>query len=182
MARYIFLDIDGVMNNEQDILHKKEKGVSFYDSMFNELAWKRLSILCKRTNAKVVLSSSWRHAVKFTADNRVITDYPHDSLTAKLIQHFNNYDISLVGCTSTGFNGNRGRQILDYVFTNFHGLEDEWVVLDDELFDMKDVLPMDHVFKTEWATGLQDKHIEDILRFWEVETDGIYNGAFEEED
>ena len=174
MARYIFLDIDGVMNNEQDILHKKEEGIPFYDAMFNELAWKRLSILCKRADAKVVLSSSWRHAVKFDAIGNVLLDDNDDKLTNKLIKHFNKYDIPLIGCTSTGFNGNRGRQILDYVLTNFHGLEDEWVVLDDELFDMEEVLPMDHVFKTEWATGLQDKHIDDILHFWGIETDGVY--------
>ena len=164
--KYIFLDIDGVMNNEFDMLSKKEEGADYYDALFDEFAWSRLGDLCKKTNAKIVLSSSWRHAVKFTADNRVITDYSHDSLTAKLIQHFNDYNIPLVGCTSTAFDGCRGKQILDYVLTNFHGLEDEWIVLDDEVFDMEEHLPMDHIFKTSFKTGLTDEICRDILKFW----------------
>lgn len=167
--KYIFLDIDGVMNNEFDILEKMNDDTKQYtrdDMHFCEYAWDLLGKLCQQTNAKVVLSSSWRHG--FYKDSRGdIKVHSEDNKTAtRLLAYFKAKKIPLVGITSFGFNGSRGQQILDYVTKNLNGLTDEWIVIDDEIADMENILPMEHVFKTSFKTGLTQEICNHILEYW----------------
>ena len=57
---YIFLDIDGVMNNQTDWLNKAKNNLEEFEGhiMFCDKAWELLSDVCLATNARVVLSSS----------------------------------------------------------------------------------------------------------------------------
>lgn len=168
--KYIFLDIDGVMNNEFDILEKKHNSDDQQgtrdDVYFCDAAWDRLSILCMKTDAKIILSSSWRHW--FTKDNsgRIVAANQDNSLARRLLYYFTAHRIPLVDLTGLGHDGCRGLQILDYVTENFNGVTDEWIVLDDEIFDIKGHLPMDRVFKTSFKTGLTDEICQNILDFW----------------
>ena len=160
---YIFLDIDGVMNNKIDWISKvNNKGEIFKGHrMFCDKAWQMLSDVCKETGARIILSSSWRLGLKDYVNNR----YSEYTLQGRLLQYFDKYNIPLVGLTTDRYD-KRGEQILEYITNNLNGLTDAWVVLDDELFDMKDILSMDHVFKTEFETGLQQEHCKGIIDYF----------------
>ena len=69
---YIFLDIDGVMNNKIDWISKvNNKSEVFKDHrMFCDKAWQMLSDVCKETGAKIILSSSWRLGFKDYISNK----------------------------------------------------------------------------------------------------------------
>lgn len=168
--KYIFLDIDGVMNNEFDILEKMNDDTKQYtrdDIHFCEYAWDLLGKLCQQTNAKVILSSSWRHGFYKDDDCGDIRVNSKDNKTAiRLLAYFKAKKIPLVGLTSFGFDGSRGQQILDYITKNLNGLTDEWIVIDDEISDMENILPMEHVFKTSFKTGLTQEICNRILEYW----------------
>lgn len=60
---YIFLDIDGVLNNKKHYSkqHKKYGGRFYCENMpFNPRSILNLRKIINKTNSKVVLSSSWR--------------------------------------------------------------------------------------------------------------------------
>ena len=167
--KYIFLDIDGVMNNEFDILEKMNDDTKQYtrdDIHFCDAAWDRLAELCKKTNAKVILSSSWRHGLIKDERGRIVVANQDNRLATRLLAYFKAHKIPLVGLTGLGHNGCRGLQILDYIAENLNGLTDEWIVLDDEIFDMEEHLPMGNVFQTRFQTGLTDEICNLILEHW----------------
>ena len=63
MANYIFLDVDGVLNNYNWLLktyHDKDSDIA-WDLDSKCVYW--LADLCKNCNAKIVLSSSWRSSI-----------------------------------------------------------------------------------------------------------------------
>lgn len=127
--------------------------------------------MCKKTNAKVVLSSSWRFSLEQDKDGRIRVSNPENQMVVRLLAYFKVYHIPLVGLTNFKHGGKRGLQILDYIAENFNGMTDEWIVLDDEVFDMEEHLPMDHVFKTSFKTGLTDEICNRILDFWSRDED-----------
>jgi hypothetical protein len=170
--KYIFLDIDGVMNNEFDILEKMDKiydGAKQYtrdDIHFCDEAWDLLATLCKKTGAKVILSSSWRHGFIKDECGRIVVANQENRLAIRLLAYFKAHNIPLVGLTGLDRNGRRGLQILDYIAENLNGMTDEWVVLDDEIFDMEEHLPMGNVFQTQFETGLTQEICNRILEHW----------------
>lgn len=172
--KYIFLDIDGVMNNEFDILekmHDEEKRYTRDDIHFCDEAWDLLATLCKKTGAKVILSSNWRHGFIKDERGRIVVANQENHLATRLLAYFKAHHIPLVGLTGLDRNGCRGLQILDYVAENFNGMTDEWIVLDDEIFDMEEHLPMDNVFQTQFKTGLTLEICNRILDHWDWEED-----------
>ena len=70
---YIFLDIDGVMNNRHDWMSKVDnKSEQFHSHrMFCDEAWQLLSDTCKKVSAVVILSSSWRLGFTYGEDGKV---------------------------------------------------------------------------------------------------------------
>ena len=167
--KYIFLDIDGVMNNEFDILEKMHDNTKQYtrnDIHFCDAAWDRLAALCKKTGAKVILSSSWRYSFIKDERGRIVVANQENHLATRLLAYFKAHKIPLVGLTGSGRNGYRGLEILDYIAENLNGMIDEWIVLDDEIFDMEEHLPMGNVFQTRFKTGLTDEICNSILEHW----------------
>lgn len=62
---YIFLDVDGVLNNKKHYKkqHEKYGGEFVCENMpFNPRSLKNLNKIVKKTNSKVVISSSWRRS------------------------------------------------------------------------------------------------------------------------
>lgn len=62
---YIFLDVDGVLNNKKHYKkqHKKYGGRFCCENMpFNPRSLKNLRKIVKKTNSKIVVSSSWRNS------------------------------------------------------------------------------------------------------------------------
>ena len=169
---YIFLDIDGVMNNQEDWLWKIQNDMEQFKDhrMFCDEAWGMLANVCQLTGAKVVLSSSWRlNLVEIREKGCVPQFKPRRANyyeTVKLLEYFDYYGIELVGLTTPHYDW-RGKQITEYVRRNF-APEDKWVVLDDEACDMHGV-PEAQMIKTEWLTGLLPEHCERIVNYFKGE-------------
>lgn len=181
--KYIFLDIDGVMNCHSDIKIKHAENVKDrLDYHFCEAAWENLAELCKKTGAKIILSSSWRHGFIKDERGRMVAIDDNDPFSIRLLAYFKAHHIQFVDTTTSKF-GKRGQQILDYIAENLNGMTDEWIVLDDELFDYEDKLPMDNVFKTNSETGFTREMYHEILEHWGWDEDVhvyFYDGEFYE--
>lgn len=169
---YIFLDIDGVMNNQEDWLWKVENDMEQFKDhrMFCDAAWGMLANVCQLTGAKVVLSSSWRLNLVELREKGCAPQFKprrenyYD--TVKLLEYFDYYGIELVGLTTPHYDW-RGKQITEYV-RRYFAPEDKWVVLDDEDIDMYDI-PEAQMIKTEWLTGLLPEHCERIVKYFKGE-------------
>ena len=163
---YIFLDIDGVMNNRRDWMSKVDNKVEqFHDHrMFCDEAWQLLSDTCKKVNASVVLSSSWRLGLTYDENDKVIVRDHNCHLSTKLIEYFDKYNIKLVGITVNNWS-DRGQQIMKYVMDHLE-IEDDFVVIDDESFDIREYVSEDQFIKTEFETGLLPEHCDKILKYF----------------
>ena len=159
---YIFLDIDGVMNNQQDWLGKGRD--NDYNHMFCDEAWQMLSDVCKITDAKIILSSSWRLGLKQGDDDVIRCKSPECKLSNKLLTYFDKYDIKLVGLT-TNYYDYRGKQIQVYVKQHLNE-NDKYVVLDDEDCDIRGHVSEEQMIKTEFETGLLPEHCNRIIEYF----------------
>ncbi len=108
------------------------------------------------TNAKIVLSSSWRSYFKKEDDKIVpINDDGED-----LIEILNKYHLSLFDMTPYDEKRFRGKEIKSYL--DLHPEVTEFIVIDDEEFDLeeyKDNLVKTNFFGDENKTGLCNKHV-----------------------
>lgn len=169
---YIFLDIDGVMNNKEDWLWKVQNDMEQFKvhRMFCDATWGMLANVCQLTGAKVILSSSWRlNLVEIREEGCKPQFKPcayNDYHSMKLLEYFDYYGIELVGLTTRHYDC-RGKQIIEYVSRNFTS-EDKWVVLDDEDTDMCNI-PKEQIIKTEFETGLLQEHCERIVKYFKGE-------------
>lgn len=169
---YIFLDVDGVLNSENFIKEHLDD-----DVILDESKVELLEKLVKATNAKVVLSSSWRtfFSPKMNVLTSIWTFEPYTrgkELKALLEKH----GIKLVGRTKVSRNrwgdiydeGLRGDEIEKYI-KNHLNENDKFVVFDDEIFALESSLMRfgDSFIRTEWKEGLQEKDIEKALNILE---------------
>lgn len=162
---YIFLDIDGVMNNRIDWMSKVDNQSENFKNhrMFCDKAWEMLSDVCKATDARIILSSSWRLGLKEDGNEIVVRNKDY-KLSNKLLEYFDKYEIKLVGLTTNYYNY-RGKQIKDCVkkyFTQY----DRYVVLDDEDCDIRGYVPEEQIIKTKFETGLLPEHCEKIINYF----------------
>jgi hypothetical protein len=140
MKRIVFLDVDGVLNimsksyNTSD--YKKDKTVMYVEPHLAQ----RLEWILKKTEASIVISSSWR--------------YDMDELKIQMEKAgFRMWD-KVIGRTTYNHN-HRGLQILDWLENNEC---DRYVVIDDEIKDIcgEDLpyIPEDYVVKTDEKNGM----------------------------
>lgn len=165
----IFLDIDGVMNNQEDWLAKVDSETEEFRGhrMFCDGAWQMLSQVCRETGAKVVLSSSWRMGLDIAPDGTLVSR--GGPMSDKLLEYFSKYEIELIGKT-TNYYDHRGRQIKEYV-KNELKTDDNWIVLDDEDVDIRGYVDKSLIFKTTFEKGLTDKHCKKIISYFKENTD-----------
>ena len=164
--RIIFLDVDGVLNNDET--EDRYCGWTGIDPKLVD----KLKILYDKSNeieeTKIVISSSWRYE-KIRKDSLVdgSFDYLLDKLTEK--------GMEVVGLTpedkKSGWH--RGREILVWLEENKESKNvTTFVILDDESFDFyeEDINLKDYFVQTsfykdpEYHGGLSDNHIERALR------------------
>ena len=120
--KVIFLDYDGVVNTPI----WDEQGKCKYNfpcdgkvNNFQAIMW--LNYLCKKTGAKIVVSSTWRYCCKKTS-------YQDCLYNAGL-----NKEIEIVGCTKWFEAETRTEEIKKYL-QEHHDIQ-EYVILDDEFVD-----------------------------------------------
>lgn len=138
---YIFLDIDGVLNNQNYIMKcykMHDKPMSMHHVPFDPKCLKNLMILVQtlekyKYKVELVLSSTWR-----------MSDISIEIVKARLAE----YGLRLY--EKTGYRGHRGTEIKDYL--ERHDDYIYFLILDDDSFDIVDTYP-DHLIKTKFKTG-----------------------------
>lgn len=182
----IFLDIDGVLNgyNKWNLLGwkivcltKSKRLKCWYTKLTNpygvhERKVKRLAKIVRATNAKVVMSSSWR----FGWWN---TPYEKQSKNQKkLTDLLNKYNIEVIDITPDSPDGRRDKEIMEWL-AKHEDMVRRFVILDDERYDLECFVDS-HLVQTSLVdkgemimgydredTGLKNKHVKkaiEILR------------------
>lgn len=138
-TKYIFLDIDGVLNTEDSW----KKPYQVFDSRVS-----LLSDLCKETNAKIILISTWR----------VGYDKEYDKCSEQiknLIDSFSKYGIRIYDITPVLKGRSRDDEIERFLY--FHPC-DSYIILDDDTSIYKNT---QNIVKINAKTGLTNQNIKD---------------------
>ncbi len=131
----IFLDVDGVLNNAKTMVRMK---------MLDDKCIIRLKKILDNTNAKIVLSSTWR--------------LRKDSIGIKLYEAFKKNGIDpklLIGRTPHLYK--RENEINQWIRN--HNVN-KWIAIDD----MSLKLPEEHFVNTSFFTGLTDKDVKKAIK------------------
>ena len=182
----IFLDIDGVLNGynlwthlgwKLACLSKNDKIKSWYRKIsdpcgVHERKVKRLSKIIKATNAKVVMSSSWRFGWWNIPYDKAPKDFK------KLTDLFIKYNIDVMGITPDLHRKNlkRDREILQWLYENEDKV-DKYIILDDENTLLPYYKDDERFIQTSTVakgvmicgnykenTGLKNRHVEEAIR------------------
>lgn len=143
----IFLDVDGVLNSIDNLIkicNKTNNRYFGFDYPFDEECLKNLKLIVTETNAKIVITSTWRR---------------HEEGKNILLSVLNKYDLEkdIIGYTPF-LNKSRGEEILQFLSTL--EFKPNFIILDDDS-DMGILLP--YLVKTNIRTGLTyEKTIEAI--------------------
>lgn len=162
--KIIFLDVDGVLNYS----HYTNTDTNDIDPSKVDM----LSELCRKTNAKVVITSSWRGSDTYTPriygilrdilakhNIPVLGDAPYIKLEFdnERPNHKHSYTIK--------FGTGRGAEVMQYIMDN---RIEKYVIFDDEDWDWDAYGIDDHwcqcVYHSEHQGGLQQKHIEKAIQ------------------
>ena len=168
MKKVIFLDIDGVLNSTKTL---------YEDSSLEDNLILNLKEIVNKTEAKIILSSSWR-----------LSTYA----IAKLMDNLDRFDLVISGMTCDGvdldwlkkYEFDTTKKYLDTKFdydenkqikiTHDRGAEifkwlsehkevESFVILDDEDFDIKNYFP-DKLIKTNFKTGLTKEDVKKAIQ------------------
>ena len=146
MTKYIFLDIDGVLNSEHTLNESCENMDQKLTSIISDQLVKNLSYLVEKTDAKIILSSSWRVYFNNNIKN------PNNIFAMVLLASLNKYNLKLHDMTpypKGPFSSERGLEIKTYIDKN--NIE-KYVVIDDEEFsDFTTHLDMSRFIQTNFG-------------------------------
>ena len=163
MTKYIFLDIDGVLNSEHTLEDRSTSDASIICDQYLE----NLRNIVEKTDAKLVLSSSWRVYFESTIDD------PKHSYGVQLVQELSKHNLKLHAKTpfvKGEFSNERGLEIKTYI--EKHNITN-YVVIDDENFsDFKTHLDMSRFIQTTFGDetttieteGLNKKVAEEVIK------------------
>ena len=165
----IFLDIDGVLNgyNKWNLLGWKILSKINYKPLelwykcitnpfgIHESKVKRLTKIVKATNAKIVLSSTWR--INQQSENYKL-----------LISMFNKYNIEIIDITPISKNKHRGIEISKWLDIN-RSIVKNFIILDDEISDMNPFINSPRLIQTiddskHRYKGLNGKHVKESIK------------------
>lgn len=121
--KVIFLDIDGVLNDDGE---RRESG-----EVIGEEYVRNLKKIVKKTNAEIVLSSSWRYGMMHQARNGFTEEDKHLS---ELFELFDKHRLYIAGVTPTICNGPDGRPLEIRTWLSRRPEVSKFVILDDEDF------------------------------------------------
>ena len=165
----IFLDIDGVLNcikTRKNNLELDKKNPSEYHLDIEEEKVRLLSQICKETNSKIVITSSWRN---FWFD----VDKSKTLLASKSEELFNKYNLSIYGFTpqiskktSDVSKMDEWREYDINAYLIAHPEVKSFCIIDDEDYDLSLfknhlVLTSDYI-NDKGEYGILDKHIEEV--------------------
>lgn len=140
----IFLDVDGVLNNDFTQT-RTSSGADFVDDFLIE----RLVRLINETNAIVIMSSSWRYGRTCKTHHQDFVE-----LLAKLKEH----GVNVVDYTPTLNTAHKSIEIKQYL--SEHPEIDKFIILDD---DEMELFPKEHI-QTINRYGLTDENVDEAIK------------------
>ena len=165
--KVIFLDIDGVLNTERYITEAIKNDMPVQDKYGHIFDYKSVDILrriIKESEAKIVISSTWRYAgIKDMKDMWRDRNLPGEVIDITLSRDSSKIEDQkklykeLYG--EHFYDRTRGQEIDVYLKT--HPEVDKYVIIDDD----SDMLKDQNFIKVDAYNGLEEKHIKNILKF-----------------
>lgn len=160
MGRYIFLDIDGVLNSDSTAEYSPDRFIGVSDE--NIIVLKQILDI---TGAKIILSSTWRfdweiNYDKCAPDGKYLTDRLREfgiEINDKILGEDSPY---------------RGGEINSYV--KQHNLKN-WIVIDDEYFldfhkyNIEEEGENAYLLRTNYKYGLQPSDIEKVKNLFNLQ-------------
>jgi hypothetical protein len=158
--KVLFLDIDGVMNSTKgkELLHdfyKGNPGGPYINYVFNKWSVDYLKTLTECHKFYIVLTSSMRNHSKRMVEMFKKNKLDHRYIIGKTPVIDNDWDDEYV-------EAKRGNEIRLFLIDNQELISD-YVVLDDDDFDIKGYIPDINFVKTNPKYGLNGKEFNDIL-------------------
>ena len=168
MKKVIFLDIDGVLNSNRTLY----EDISLEDDLISNL-----KELVDKTGAKIILSSSWRLSTEAIATlmdkldkfGLVISGMTYDGVDLDWLEKYE-FDIT-EKYLDTKFDFDENKQIKithdrgAEIFKWLHDHDDcAYVILDDEIEDIKPYFSESVIVKTSYKTGLTKEDIKKAIQ------------------
>lgn len=137
--KIIFADVDGVLNEDSTPTRTKSRVIFIDDDKLL-----RLKRIVDATGARIVLSSTWRY-------DRNDSKYNGDFL--ELQEAFHNVGLEFYDYTPVDAIGvRRGMEIRAWLGLH-RGEVEQFIILDDDLFDFEERGLLPHLVKTDFAYG-----------------------------
>ena len=182
--KVIFLDCDGVINGYgkftdvifaiADKLHLTKTLGKHYDIFgVHKHKVKLLSKIVKSTNAKIVLSSSWRYGWELIEDGNCIPKTKQDKLLRDTLKRYGMEVYSRTGTVAKDEYNTSWREYEINEWLNSHDNIESFVVLDDEQFDLQSFVgnrlvrtsEKDYICgRVEEESGLKRKHVKQAIK------------------
>ena len=168
MKKVIFLDVDGVLNSSRTLY----EDISLEDYLISNL-----KELVDKTGAKIILSSSWRLSTEAVATlmdkldkfGLVISGMTCDSVDLDWLEKYE-FDATKK-YLDTKFDWDENRQIKithdrgAEIFKWLHDHDDcAYVILDDEIEDIKPYFSESVIVKTSYKTGLTKEDVKKAIQ------------------
>ena len=168
MKKVIFLDVDGVLNSNRTLY----EDISLEDDLISNL-----KELIDKTGAKIILSSSWRLSTEAVATlmdkldkfGLVISGMTCDGVDLDWLEKYE-FDATKK-YLDTKFDYDENRQIKithdrgAEIFKWLHGHDDcIYVILDDEIEDIKPYFNESVIVKTAYKTGLTKEDVKNAIQ------------------
>jgi hypothetical protein len=154
--KIIFLDIDEVLNSVSSTIYNKQRWVSSHDfEGFSPIAVALLKQLVIETDAKIVLSSTWR--LHYDTPEDCINDFE-----AKMWKYYKWKEFPIIGMTPKEVSkpkSCRGDEIKEWM--DLHYVEN-YVIIDDST-DMLDSQQY-HFVRVDYRTGFDFINFQSCLR------------------
>ena len=179
--KILFLDMDGVVNTASKDRYSLSLKLTYdyngYKDIFQFdprilINFIKLLRFCKENDIGICITSTWRINTTKEGWNNFI--YKHFSNTLKIKET----DTLVIGTTGTLHNGIRGLQIKEWL--SLCNEEADYLVVDDETFDIKDYIPENKILRVEGQKGLTNKNLNFIKEYFsedkKTETRNIYIG------
>ncbi len=154
--KIVFLDFDGVINSRKwfNSLHDKSKEDALIlvesDEIFDPSAVELINQLIEKTEAKVVVSSSWRINHTLEELNKILKEFG---------ARFEAIDVTLRLYKERGI---EIQTYLDYLSSKNENVE-SFVIIDDDS-DMAHFRNTKHFVKTTFQDGFTEWHLEEALK------------------
>lgn len=148
--KILFLDVDGVLN----CINTKDK-CGIYMGI-EDAKVKVLKEIIDETNAVIVLSSDWKYGWHKEKANKVFQDEPANYLDNKLKKQ----NLVIIDKTYEYYASERGKGIKEFLNLMERQKQEveNFVILDDRLFDFEKEGLLEHFVHTDFKEGLNEDY------------------------